>query len=57
MDIRSREIEDGKRYYLSAALFIAHFIVRKRMTTDLMKESIEWADKFLEEYSNGSRTH
>jgi len=44
-------VENEKRFWLSAVLFVAHFVVKKRMTSDLVTESIDWADKFLERYS------
>ena len=43
--------ENSKRFWIAVALFIVGYN-RKGMSPSLIKDSIDYADRFLKDYSN-----
>lgn len=38
----------NKRFWLTSAIFIATYIVKNAFKTEMIEESISWADRILE---------
>ena len=46
------ETTEDKRFWLSVGIFLVTFMSEKRIRTEMIAHSTQWADKFLEAYSN-----